>query len=119
MDTQNDKSRQTCIFGPNFFVFFLGSLPTFAASISGLGSWPLLNIHTASYMSVITNHHERNALREVLRQQRVGKLLLKSTIILYFSSTTFLGDGMDMTDKCWDLTLGAGRKPLVGLRAGS
>ncbi len=52
---------------------------------------PLLNIHTASCMSVITYVkilraiiviHEINALREVFRQ-RVGKLLLKSIIALF------------------------------------
>ena len=50
---------------------------------------PLLNMHTASYMSAITYLilraipaiHEINALREV-SWQRVGKFLFKSTIAL-------------------------------------
>ncbi len=45
---------------------------------------PLLNMHTSSYMSVITYLHETSALREVL-WQRMGKFLLKSTIALWQS----------------------------------
>ena len=43
---------------------------------------PLLNVHTASYMSVTPVIHEINALREVFGQ-RMGKFLLKSIIALY------------------------------------
>ncbi len=45
---------------------------------------PLLNMHTASHMSVIPAIHEINAQREVFWQQ-VGKFLFKSIIALYFS----------------------------------
>ena len=43
-------------------MLFNGYLPTFPARI-----WePLLNVHTASYMSVIPAIHEIDVLREVL-----------------------------------------------------